>query len=78
MARLIKFLGQMTTRNVVVLVEFFVSKTHATFLSLFLYFYYLFNIFIFSLFLFFSITISNYLSIKYVYLPRPTYLGLPT
>ena len=57
---------------VVVLVGFFVSKTHATSLSLSLCIF-----IIFSFFLIFSITISIYHFIIHVYLPRPTNLGLP-
>ena len=64
---------------VVALVGFFVSKTHATSLSL--YFYYFFKKYFFSFVLLFSITISIYLSFYmstylpiYVYLPTTTYL----
>ena len=49
----------------------FVSKTHATSHSLSLFFHF----YIFSFFLIFSITISIYRSIKYVYQFMPTYLS---
>ena len=60
---------------VVALVGFFVSKTHATSLSL--YFYYFFKKYFFSFVLLFSITISIYLSF-YMSTYLPTYLCLPT
>ena len=50
---------------VFLVVGFFVSKTHATPLSLYFYFFFLFIL---------SITISIYHYIIHVYLPRPTYL----
>ena len=52
---------------VVVLVGFFVSKTHATSLSLFVFLLF-FQYFYFSFFLLFSIIISIYHSIIYVYI----------
>ena len=70
----------------VVLVEFFVSKTHATSLSL--HFYYILNILIFSLYYFLSpylyiilLYISTYLPMSiylFIYINIPTFLWLPT